>query len=156
MKHPTKSEIARALGISAPGFSRYIKRGCPVYSIEAAREWQRQHVDPSQRLMRRVPPPAPVVDTDARIERVHALALLAEADFAPYGEALRAAMRSVPAGARSSVELPMTVWRQLLPRGLAEAVPADPAGVHAQTVQEADEAGLAVYALACGELRINP
>lgn len=47
---PKKSTIAKALGISAPALSRYIRRGCPVDSIESAREWQRANVDPTQRL----------------------------------------------------------------------------------------------------------
>lgn len=52
MKKPTKAAIAQALGISAPAFSKYVRRGCPVYSVEAALAWQRQHVDPSQRMLR--------------------------------------------------------------------------------------------------------
>jgi len=47
---PKKSTIAKALGVSAPALSRYIRKGCPVDSIEAAREWQRANVDPTQRL----------------------------------------------------------------------------------------------------------
>jgi hypothetical protein len=49
-RHPRKRTIAEALGISPAAFSRYIARGCPVHSIEAAKSWQRQFVDPSQRL----------------------------------------------------------------------------------------------------------
>lgn len=50
--HLKKSDIAAALGISPPALSRYVRNGCPVTSIEAAREWQRRHVDPTQRQAR--------------------------------------------------------------------------------------------------------
>jgi hypothetical protein len=59
-RHPRKRTIAEALGISPAAFSRYIARGCPVHSIEAAKSWQRQFVDPSQRLaQQRARQPAP-------------------------------------------------------------------------------------------------
>jgi hypothetical protein len=148
----SKKQLARALGISPAAFTKYVQRGCPLGSISEALDWQRRHIDPTQRLLRhagRMPAADPV-------ELVHALARLAEVDFLQHGEALRRALRSVPAGARSGVELPMDLWRQLLPPRLNEVLPPDPAGVLAQTVDDAEAAGLAVYMLCSGELRVNP
>jgi len=147
----SKQQIAQALGVSPAAASRYFARGCPSDSVEAALDWQRRHVSPLQRLLRgagRMPAADPV-------ELVRVLAHRAEVDFLQHGEALRRALRSVPAGARGGVELPMTVWRQLLPVGLGEAVPADPEGVLAQTEDDSEAAGLALYGLACHELTIN-
>lgn len=147
----TKQQLAQALGVSAPAFSRYVRAGCPVDSVSAALAWQRANVNPVQRILQhagRMPAAGPV-------DLVHALARLAEVDFLQHGEALRRALRSVPAGARSGIELPMTVWRQLLPPGLDQAIPADPEGVLAQTEDDSEAAGLALYALACHELKVN-
>lgn len=153
-KRPSKSQIAKALGVSAPAMSRYVKRGCPTYSIEAAREWQQRNVDPTQRLMRKTEPApaAAVIDVDARLQLVHALGLLVASDFAQHADALRQALRAVPAHARPRVVLPMDVWHALMPAGLDEAIPPDHEGVAAQSDEDAEAAGAALYCLAVGEL----
>ena len=150
-KRLSKKSLAAALGVSPPAFTKYVKRGCPSDSVPAALAWQRANVNPLQRILQhagRMPAADPV-------ELVHALAHRAEVDFPSHAEALRRALRSVPAGARSGIELPMTVWRQLLPAGLGEAVPSDPEGALAQTEDDSEAAGLALYALACHELKVN-
>ena len=123
MKKPTKAEIAAALGISAPAFSRYVRNGCPTFSIDAARRWQSQNVDPSQRLLRDAGRASPAAQragardaqptTALQIELLTRLGELAEHDFTSYAERLRRAMRELPAALREQVELPELVWRQL-------------------------------------------
>lgn len=50
MQKPLEREIAEALGVSKAAFSQHYKRrGCPTYSVEAARQWQAQNIDPAQR-----------------------------------------------------------------------------------------------------------
>jgi hypothetical protein len=51
-RRPQKQTIARELGVSPAAFSRYVKRGCPTDSVEAAKAWQRRNVDPTQRALR--------------------------------------------------------------------------------------------------------
>ncbi len=155
MKHPTKAEIAKALGISAPGFSRYIRRGCPVYSIEAAREWQAQHVHPVQRAQRSRAAMA-ASESQATAQAVAAVRILSElaaTDFDTYAARLRAAMRAVPLHARPAVQLDLDVVRRLLPVELPAVLEADDGVL--ETDADNVAAGLAVYALAAGELRVT-
>jgi hypothetical protein len=42
-KHLTDAAIARALGITPPGFRYWCKQGCPNDSVEAARNWKEQN-----------------------------------------------------------------------------------------------------------------
>ncbi|MEG1971366.1 MAG: hypothetical protein RR101_14745 [Burkholderiaceae bacterium] len=55
MKKVSKSDIAKALGVSAPMVSKYVKAGMPVYSVEAAQVWREQNIDPSLRKEIRQP-----------------------------------------------------------------------------------------------------
>jgi hypothetical protein len=155
MKGPSKAELARALGISAPAFTRYVKRGCPLWSVEAAREWQAQHIHPAQRAHRSR---AAVAASESQavaqaVAAVRILSELAASDFDTYADRLRAAMRAVPLYARPAVQLDLDVFRRLLPVELPAVLEADD-GVP-QTDADNVAAGLAVYALAAGELRVT-
>ncbi len=154
MKRPTKREIAWALGISGPAFTKYVKRGCPTYSVDAARDWQTQNIDPTRRLVRQAgaAPADAGVDADSRIRLVHALFELAAIDFPQYADRLRAAMRAVPPSLRPRVLIDLDVMRLLLPARLDEVVPPNPEAAAAQSDEDADAAGAILYGLACGEL----
>ena len=147
-----QKDLAKRLGLSQAMVSRLVKRGMPTSSTEAASRWRARNLSALRVDLRPAGDGGAAADP---VEAVHALALLAEVDFLQHGEALRRALRSVPAGARSGIELPMAVWSQLLPAGLGEAVPADPEGALAQTEDDSEAAGLALYALACHELKVN-
>ncbi len=148
----SKKQLAEALGVSPPAFSRYVRAGCPVNSVSAARAWQESNVNPVQRILQhagRVAPADPIGE-------VHRLMALAAHDFDAHADRLRAALRAVPQHARAEMQLDLDVMTRLLPPGLDEVLPPDPAGVLAQTVDDAEVAGLALYGLCCGELKINP
>ena len=147
-----QKDLAKRLGLSQAMVSRLVKRGMPTSSTEAASRWRARNLSALRVDLRPAGDGGAAADP---VELVHALAHRAEVDFPSHAEALRRALRSVPAGARSGIELPMTVWRQLLPPGLDQAIPADPEGVLAQTEDDSEAAGLALYALCCGELTIN-
>ena len=147
-----QKRLAQLLGISEAMVSKLARRGMPTTSLEAASRWRARNLSALRVDLRPAGDGGAAADP---VEAVHALAHRAEVDFPSHAEALRRALRSVPAGARSGIELPMTVWRQLLPAGLGEAVPADPEGALAQTEDDSEAAGLALYALACHELKVN-
>ena len=155
MKGPSKAELARALGISAPAFTRYVKRGCPLWSVQAAREWQAQHVHPAQRAQRSRAAKAATESTATAqaVAAVRVLCELAASDFDAYADRLRAAMRAVPLHARMKCELDLDVVRRLLPVQLPSALETDDAVL--ETDADNVAAGLAVYALAAGELRVT-
>lgn len=46
MKTLTQSLIAKELGMSAAAVSKFVRRGMPLHSAEAARAWHRTHVRP--------------------------------------------------------------------------------------------------------------
>ena len=145
-KRLSKKTLAEALGVSAPALSRYIKAGCPVDSVEAARDWQHRHVNPLQRLLRgagRMPAADPAAE-------VHRLMLAAAADFDAHAEQLRGAMKRVPQHARADMQLDLEVMRQLLPAGLV----AELGGACDTPDDEADREYVAerIYGIACGEL----
>lgn len=147
-----QKDLAKGLGLSEAMVSRLVRRGMPKGSIEAASRWRARNLSALRVDLRPAGDGGAAADP---VELVNALAHRAEVDFPSHAEALRRALRSVPAGARSGIELPMTVWRQLLPAGLGEAVPSDPEGALAQTEDDSEAAGLALYALACHELKVN-
>jgi phage terminase Nu1 subunit (DNA packaging protein) len=80
MKRPTKAAIARAIGVSPPAFTKYVKRGCPIYSIEAAAAWQAANVDPTQRLLRAGPPAVPPAPAAPDMEDAVSVRLAGEGD----------------------------------------------------------------------------
>lgn len=146
----TKQQLAQALGVSPPAFSRYVRAGCPVDSLEAARDWQHRHVNPLQRLLRgagRMPAADPVAE-------VHRLMVLAADNFEGHAEQLRAALRAVPQHARADMQIDLTVMRRLLPAGLATELggpsfaPDDGGGPD----DEAEHVAAVLYGLACREL----
>ena len=143
----TKQQLAQALGVSAPAFSRYVRAGCPVDSVEAARDWQRRHVNPLQRILQhagRMPAAGPAAE-------VHRLMALAADDFESHADRLRAALRAVPQDARPGLLLNLDVMRRLLPAGLVNELGG---GCDAPDDQEGDREYVAetIYGIACGEL----
>ena len=142
----SKKTLAAALGVSAPAFSRYVRAGCPVDSVEAARDWQRRHVDPLQRLLRgagRMPAADPAAE-------VHRLMALAADDFESHAGRLRAALRAVPMHARPGLLLNLDVMRRLLPAGLVNEL-----GGACDTPDDEDDlehVASILYGLAAGEL----
>lgn len=158
MKKPTKKSIAAALGISPPAFTRYVRRGCPTYSIEAARAWQQQHIDPTQRQLAARPTVFDFIDKNDRVAlavvRVRALFALAGSDFDRYAEQLRAALRAVPPPARRRVQLDLDLMRRLLPPKTFEVLPPDSEGTAAESAEGLEEAGAVLYRLACGEAQV--
>jgi transcriptional regulator with XRE-family HTH domain len=59
-KHPSQSEIARALGITPGRVTQLKKKGMPNYSIEAARAWKAQHIAPVTGSKADLAPAAPL------------------------------------------------------------------------------------------------
>ena len=142
----TKQQLAQALGVSPPAFSRYVRAGCPVDSLEAARDWQHRHVNPLQRLLRGAGR-MPAADPAAEVRRLMALAA---DDFESHAGRLRAALRAVPMHARPGLLLNLDVMRRLLPAGLVNEL----GGACDTPDDEADLEHVAsiLYGLACGEL----
>ena len=142
----TKQQLAQALGVSPPAFSRYVRAGCPVDSLEAARDWQHRHVNPLQRLLRGAGR-MPAADPAAEVRRLMALAA---DDFESHAGRLRAALRAVPMHARPGLLLNLDVMRRLLPAGLVNELgggcdaPDDP--------DDLEYSAQVLYALAAGEL----
>ena len=142
----TKQQLAQALGVSPPAFSRYVRAGCPVDSLEAARDWQHRHVNPLQRLLRGAGR-MPAADPAAEVRR---LMLAAADDFDANADRLRAALRAVPMHARPGLLLNLDVMTHLLPHGLVNELgsgcdaPDDP--------DDLEYSAQVLYALAAGEL----
>jgi hypothetical protein len=156
MRAPTKCEIALALGISGAAFSRYVKRGCPVWSVSAALAWQAQHVHPWQRVTRSRAAQTALADAAAgKVAAVRALAALAADDFDAYAARLRAAMRAVPPAARHKVQLDLDVFRRLLPVATSRVIEADDNAV-VQSDADARAVGEVLYQVACGERSVTP
>ena len=141
----TKQQIAQALGVSPPAFSRYVRAGCPVDSLEAARDWQHRHVNPLQRLLRGAGR-MPAADPAAEVRR---LMLAAADDFDANADRLRAALRAVPMHARPGLTLEMTVMKRLLPAGLVSELGS---GRDADDPEDLEYSAQVLYALAAGEL----
>jgi len=150
-KRLSKKTLAEALGVSAAAASRYFARGCPSDSVQAALDWQRRHVDPTQRTLRhagRMPAADPIAD-------VTRLMALAAADFAGHADQLRAAMRAVPQHARPDLLLNLDVMRRLLPAGVVAELggaACDTPGDGGGPDDEAEHVAAVLYALAAGEL----
>ena len=145
-KKLTKQQIARALGISPAAFTKYVQRGCPLGSISEARDWQRRHVNPLQRILQhagRMPAADPAAE-------VHRLMLAAAADFEAHAEQLRGAMKRVPQHARADMQIDLEVTRRLLPVDLINEL----GGACDTPDDEADLEHVAsiLYGLAAGEL----
>ena len=141
----TKQQIAQALGVSPPAFSRYVRAGCPVDSLEAARDWQHRHVNPLQRLLRGAGR-MPAADPAAEVRR---LMLAAADDFEGHAEQLRGAMKRVPQHARADMQLDLTIMKRLLPAGLVNELGGAPCTAGDQ---EDDHVAAVLYGLACREL----
>ena len=146
-KKLTKQQIARALGISPAAFTKYVQRGCPLGSISEARDWQRRHVNPLQRILQHAGR-MPAADPAAEVRRLMALAA---DDFDANADRLRAALRAVPQDARPGLLLNFEVMRRLLPAGLVNELGG---GCDAPDDQEGDREYVAetIYGIACGEL----
>ncbi len=146
-----QKDLARGLGVSEAMVSRLVRRGMPTRSVAEAQRWRAGNLATLRVDLR------PAADSlAARVEKVRQLMALAAHDFDAHAEQLRAAMRMVPKHARLSVRLDFDVMHRLLPERLAQVLPPDPEGCRAQSREDAEAAGLAVYALCSGELRINP
>ena len=144
-KKLTKQQIARALGISPAAFTKYVQRGCPLGSISEARDWQRRHVNPLQRILQHAGR-MPAADPAAEVRR---LMLAAADDFDANADRLRAALRAVPMHARPGLTLEMTVMRRLLPAGLVSELGS---GRDADDPEDLEYSAQVLYALAAGEL----
>ena len=142
----SKKQLAKALGVSPPAFSRYVRAGCPVNSVSAARAWQESNVNPVQRILQhagRVAPADPIGE-------VHRLMALAAHDFDAHADRLRAALRAVPQHARPGLTLNLDVMQRLLPAGLINELGGGSIASDDKTDRE--HVAAVLYGLACGEL----
>ena len=153
MKNTTQAAIARALGLSKAAITKLKAQGMPVHSIEAARTWRREHLDPAR--CKREPRPT----GGEALRRVAALADLAHAAdtagrFELIEPALRTAMRAVPTELRERVALPVPVWDALLRTMLTLIDTETDAGERPgadMSDSEAETMGAFWFALAAGE-----
>lgn len=179
MQIQNDAALARVLGLSKAAVSRAKKRGMPTDSVEAARAWRDQNLNPALRKDVNTYGKAAsgyagsTVDPRARIERVRALMELADGAIGtPTFEGLRGplcqAMRDVPADHRASVLLSAKVMDALLgdfpsmliksmlfdPPAAAPASanpPAPAVGSPTMSDREAEVMGAFWYAMACRE-----
>jgi hypothetical protein len=153
---PTQAALARELGISGPAVTKLKAQGMPTDSIEAARTWRLQNLNPAKRKPDPGPSPAALV---AKAQELGELAhnALRLGQFASLAPALQASMRAVPAEHRHAVQLPVTVFDELLRPILELIQPATDKGQDeehagaAMSDEEAADMGAFWYGLAAGE-----
>ena len=170
MKKPLQNDLAAALGISASMLSRLKKRGMPVDSLPAARNWRALHLKPELTKERFTPfrdLPRPAQQDETNAECVNALGRLATEDFAVYEPILKRAMRSLPRRLRSQIALPAQVWEALTEREFkkidrwekANGIEPDPPPTAEELADPGcdpdNEAGNFIFDIAAGLLRFK-
>ena len=161
---PSQAAIGRAIGVTKSRVTVLKGMGMPVHSIEAAQAWRRTHMDPARVKPAPRPPappaPAPAVLTAQDLMEAAGLVLAAGGSIEPLIPGLQRAMRAVPPGLRDDVELHPEVMRVLLAPLLAlidseKAASPDQEPPPEEDDEDEAEAGSWMYAIACGEVRIN-
>ena len=155
-KRPTQAALAQELGISGPAVTKLKAQGMPTDSIEAARRWRLERLNPAKRKPDPGPSPAALV---ARAQELGDLAhdALRLGQFASLAPALQAAMRAVPVEHRRAVQLPEAVLTELVRPMLDLIRPAtgesqDAGGTDApMSDDDAEAMGSFWYGLAAGE-----
>jgi hypothetical protein len=168
MQIQNDAALARVLGLSKAAVSRAKKRGMPTHSIEAARAWRDQNLNPMLRkdinTFRKVGSGYSMgkVDPRARIERVQALMELGggairSGTFDALKEPIQKAMRDVPNEHREKVMLSAAVMDALLTGFPMPAADSDdtsagrPAPGAAMSDEEAAAMGAFWFSMAAGE-----
>jgi len=130
-----KADLARDLDLSRASITQLSKRGMPVHSVEAAREWRRIHLDPSWTK----PEPETAATGPARtraedgapwsppmvaacLADIQYYADAATGDFAGWKTPLRVAMQALPRAHWNEVELPASLWEELIGAPFLEVV----------------------------------
>jgi hypothetical protein len=158
MKAQSQTEIAQELGLSKAAVSKLKAQGMPCTSADAARRWRAAHMAPGR--IRADPGPS----ARTLVDRVHELRQLAAVAqgvdrFELVAEAVRAALRAVPATHRPLVHLAPWLWVALAGR-TAWALVADHerTGFHPEQLPPGggDPVPMAagLYMLASGEHRL--
>ncbi len=137
----TQIQLAAALGLSQSAVSQLAKQGMPTNSVEAARAWRENNLDPARAK------PAPRPPTLAALLRKAEALLEAGEGIAPLLPRIREALRQVPADQRAAVAMTQRLWDSLT-TPIAAFKPERGAAL---TPAEADEMGGFWYAMAAGE-----
>ena len=138
----TQIQLAAALGLSQSAVSQLAKQGMPTNSVEAARAWRENNLDPARAK------PAPRPPTLAALLRKAEALLEAGEGIAPLLPRIREALRQVPADQRVGIAMSRGLWDSLTaPIGHAFK----PERGAALTQAEADEMGAFWFAVAAGE-----
>ena len=138
----TQIQLATGLGISQANVSKLVRLGMPTTSLEAARRWREENLDPARAK------PAPRPPTLAALLRKAEALLEAGEGVAPLLPRIREALRQVPDDQRAAVALSVDLWHVLV-KHVADAC--EPERGAALTPAEADEMGVFWYAMAAGE-----
>jgi hypothetical protein len=154
MKAPTQSEIARELGITKAALSKLKRAGMPVHSADAARAWRLANLHPGR--VRPDPGPSP----RTLVERLHALwplalAALDAGRFHLVADEVRSALHAVPESHRDLVLVEPSVMDALLGPEVIAELRGDGEPSSASSADELAGVGSLLYALACGEARLN-
>lgn len=149
---PTKTALARALGISASMVHRLINQGMPASSAEAAQAWRSHHLNP----LKMKPPPSP---PSAQFQAAQALAdhagelLAAHGDVSTLMLAIRQALAAVPEHERADVGMSRELWDVLVGRVLQLVRTEDAKDVIELTnPAEAESMGTFWFRVAAGEV----
>lgn len=147
-------DLAQALGVHPSQVARYVRRGMPTDSVEAAKAWRASHVRLRVPLgMHRAAGSAAQLDRLARLWPIGRAALEA-GEFDMVAGELRSALAAVPHAARSSVMVDPAVMDALLhaqaglvmvPSVAREDAPGGRIGA------DSEDAAAAWYAIAAGE-----
>jgi hypothetical protein len=162
----THAELARRLGVSRSAVSHAASKGMPVYSVELAKAWRREHLDPAysarwdKRRWLSAGPAAPAVvvaggsvDGEAQQPQftLRDLAVLAGRDFERWEAPLRERLRKLPLGA--DVELDFALFDLLAGPALEILAPAEPRPEDSDPPGEADPLmGQLIHLCAAGEI----
>lgn len=171
-KPKSQNNLAQRLGISKAAVTKCKQLGMPVDSIEAARQWRTQNLDPARTKgsrfdrHRQPKPAAPEPDWFALAANsldLAAMLLGAGQSIGPMIPALRAALHSVPEHERAALPLPLNVIKVLLKDVLAELPPREnnplnddgtPTYCNNMSDADAEVLGRFWYSLAAGEIRL--
>ncbi len=142
--------IAQALGMSQAAVSKFVRRGMPISSVEAARAWHRTHVRP-----RMSSNPSRRYATElAAVEGLWPLAqsAMAAGHLDVIRPALGAALRAVPHAARHLVTIERDVADELVkPMLTLLRENSEPGEGLPMTDQEAERMGAFWYAILAEE-----
>ncbi len=166
-----RQDLADALGVTPQQVWRLSRRGMPLSSVRAAREWRAANLDPSQAREFRVDtrrraqpskPAAPALASETFYATTIALVerLADRASREPEGPAtddFRCALRGLPLPLRARLRLPQALLERLVMPALeALGIAPDPDAAEAQSDADADLVGALLLALVAGDLEARP